>query len=109
MSASADPDDRRRHRRRAWVVPGVVYHAGRPTVVELRDVSRAVEPDGGGGGVGFVSPRDFPAGAAVHLKVGVGPHKHPRPATVAYARRRPDGRFWVGCRFEPAPAAEAAA
>ncbi len=74
-------------------MPGVCYVGERAVQVELRDISREIDD---GGGVGMVSPTPFAAGTTVHLKVGIGPLRHPRSAIVAYSRRRPDGTFWVG-------------
>ncbi len=96
--------ERRQRARRTWQAPGFVYVGQTVTEIELRDISRDVH-DEGGRGVGFISPRMFEAGAIVHLKVGLGPLRQPRAATVAYCRRRPDGKFWVGATLHPATTA----
>ena len=106
--AATNPPERRRRARRSWTVPGICYAGERAVQVELRDISRAIDAHHPGGGVGLVSPIAFEAGAGVHLKVGIGPLRHPRAATVAYCRRRPDGTFWVGCVLGQASAAAAA-
>ena len=103
-------DDRRRHARRAWCAPGFVYAQGRVTAVELQDISRELDViDAGLGGVGFLSPAPYEAGSEVRLRVGLGPLKAPRRATIAYSRRRPDGRWWVGARLHGAEAESEAA
>ena len=96
------PEDRRRRRRRPTRLPGWAYRggdaaAGRVDEVVLRNVS----PEG----AGFVSPVAFDRGEAVSLKIGLGPTRRPRPAEVAFVRRRADGRFDVGVRFVAAPVA----
>ena len=90
-AANFGPADRRRRRRRPTRVPGWIYAAGRVAEVAMRNLS----PEG----AGFVADAAFACGEPLHLRIGLGPDRRPRPARVVYARRRPDGRFEVGVRF----------
>lgn len=90
--------ERRRHARRAWVVPAIVYVEDRVVQVELQDVSRELEALDEGG-AGFLAPSPLSVGTEVHVKVGIGPLRTPRAARVVHCRRRPDGRYWIGVQF----------
>lgn len=92
-------DERRRRRRRPYRQPGWVYRADRVVQVHMRNISAD--------GAGFVCDDPVRKGERLHVKVGLGITRRPRPAEVMYARRRDDGRFEVGVRFVRASAEDA--
>lgn len=86
-------EDRRARRRRPTRLPGWCYVGESVVEVQMRNVSTH--------GAGFVSPESYRKGQPLHLKIGIGSHRRPRPVQVMFCRERADGRFEVGVRFEP--------
>ena len=85
-------EDRRARRRRPTRLPGWCYRGQTVQEVQMRNVSTS--------GAGFVSPERYRKGQPLHLKIGIGANRRPRPVQVMFCRERPDGRFDVGVRFE---------
>lgn len=90
--------DRRRSRRRRTRLPGWIYRGQHVVEVEMIDISDDA-------GAGLVCGEQLELGSKIHLKVGLGPMRFPRPALVARCIQREDGRFLVGVAFELAPIA----
>ena len=95
-SKVSTPEDRRRRRRRPFRQPGWLYRQGFGASAVVGEVTmRNVSPDG----AGFVGDQAVQKGEKVHLKIGLGPTRRPKPAEVVYVRPRGEGRFDVGVRF----------
>lgn len=96
IRGAGDPADRRRRRRRPFRQPGWIYRPGHGAAAAVGEVwMRNVSPDG----AGFIGEQPVQKGERLHLKVGLGPTRRPKPAEVVFVRPRPDGRFEVGVRF----------
>ena len=92
----SSPEDRRRRRRRPYRQPGWIYRQDQGAAVAVTEVRmRNISPEG----AGFLVDQPLRRGERLHLKVGIGPGRWPRPAQVVYLKTRFDGTFEVGVRF----------
>ena len=93
--------ERRRQRRRPTRLPGWIYFTdqiGRDHVIEVEMVDRSED-----GGAGFISQVELDPDSAAHLKIGLGPMRHPRPGRICRCAPLVDGRFRLGFVFDASP------